>query len=43
MWKKVLLAVNKLDLVDYSEEVYNTHVKIVSDYSDYAFSIDLTV
>ena len=40
MWKKVLLAVNKLDLVDYSEEVYN---KIVSDYSDYAFGIDLTV
>ena len=31
--KKVLLAVNKLDLVDYSEEVYR---QIVSDYSDFA-------
>jgi len=33
--KKVLLAVNKLDLVDYSEEVYR---QIVSDYSDFAES-----
>ncbi|OUW74193.1 MAG: adenylyl-sulfate kinase [Flavobacteriaceae bacterium TMED208] len=33
--KKVLLAVNKLDLVDYSEDVYR---KIVSDYSDFAES-----
>ena len=31
--KKVLLAVNKLDLVNYSQEVYN---QIVSDYSDFA-------
>jgi bifunctional enzyme CysN/CysC len=31
--KKVLLAVNKLDLVDYSEQVYS---QIVSDYSDFA-------
>ena len=31
--KKVLLAVNKLDLVDYSEEIYR---QIVSDYSDFA-------
>jgi bifunctional enzyme CysN/CysC len=31
--KKVLLAVNKLDLVDYSEQVYR---QIVSDYSDFA-------
>ncbi len=31
--KKVLLAVNKLDLVDYSEDVYR---QIVSDYSDFA-------
>ncbi|MGB1533907.1 MAG: GTP-binding protein, partial [Candidatus Thalassarchaeaceae archaeon] len=31
--KKVLLAVNKLDLVEYSEKVYN---KIVSDYSNFA-------
>ena len=31
--RKVLLAVNKLDLVNYSEEVYN---QIVSDYSDFA-------
>ena len=33
--KKVLLAVNKLDLVDYSEQVYR---QIVSDYSDFAES-----
>ena len=33
--KKVLLAVNKLDLVDYSEEVYR---QIVSDYSYFAES-----
>ena len=33
--KKVLLAVNKLDLVDYSEEVFR---RIVSDYSDFAES-----
>ena len=33
--KKVLLAVNKLDLVDYSEDVYR---QIVSDYSDFAES-----
>ena len=33
--KKVLLAVNKLDLVDYSEDVYR---KIVSDYSTFAES-----
>lgn len=33
--KKVLLAVNKLDLVDYSEDVYR---EIVSDYSDFAES-----
>ena len=31
--KKVLLAVNKLDLVEYSEKVFN---KIVSDYSNFA-------
>lgn len=31
--KKVLLAINKLDLVNYSEEVYD---KIVSDYQDFA-------
>jgi len=31
--KKVLLAVNKLDLVNYSQEVYN---QIVSDYSHFA-------
>jgi len=31
--KKVLLAVNKLDLVNYSQEVYN---QIVSDYSNFA-------
>lgn len=31
--KKVILAVNKLDLVDYSEEIYR---QIVSDYSDFA-------
>ena len=33
--KKVLLAVNKLDLVDYSEDVFR---QIVSDYSDFAES-----
>ena len=33
--KKVLLAVNKLDLVDYSEDVYR---QIVSDYSAFAES-----
>ena len=33
--KRVLLAVNKLDLVDYSEDVYR---QIVSDYSDFAES-----
>lgn len=33
--KKVLLAVNKLDLVDYSEDIYR---QIVSDYSDFAES-----
>ncbi len=33
--KKVLLAVNKLDLVDYSEEVYR---QIVSDYTEFAES-----
>ena len=33
--KKVLLAVNKLDLVDYSEDVYR---QIVSDYSTFAES-----
>ena len=33
--KRVLLAVNKLDLVDYSEDVYS---QIVSDYSDFAES-----
>jgi bifunctional enzyme CysN/CysC len=33
--KKVLLAVNKLDLVDYSEQVYR---QIISDYSDFAES-----
>ncbi|MAD56516.1 MAG: adenylyl-sulfate kinase [Euryarchaeota archaeon] len=33
--KKVLLAVNKLDLVDYSEDVYR---QIVSEYSDFAES-----
>ena len=31
--KKVLLAINKLDLVNYSEEIYD---KIVSDYQDFA-------
>tara|TARA_B110000003_G_scaffold180068_1_gene179325 strand:- start:13302 stop:15191 length:1890 start_codon:yes stop_codon:yes gene_type:complete len=31
--KKVLLAINKLDLVDYSEEIYN---KIVSEYEEFA-------
>jgi len=31
--KKVLLAINKLDLVDYSQDVYN---KIVEDYSAFA-------
>ena len=31
--KKVLLAINKLDLVDYSEEIYD---KIVSEYQDFA-------
>ena len=33
--KKVLLAVNKLDLVDYSEDIYR---QIVSDYYDFAES-----
>ena len=31
--KKVLLAINKLDLVNYSEEIYD---KIVSDYQEFA-------
>jgi sulfate adenylyltransferase subunit 1 len=33
----IILAVNKMDLVDYSEEVYN---KIVSDYRDFASRLD---
>jgi bifunctional enzyme CysN/CysC len=34
--KKVLLAINKLDLVNYSEEIYD---KIVSDYQDFAQTV----
>ena len=36
--KNFVLAVNKMDLVDYSEEVFN---KIVSDYSEFAKSIGI--
>jgi len=37
--RKVVLAVNKMDLVDYSEEIFNT---IVDEYRDFAKQIGLT-
>ncbi len=36
----IVLAVNKMDLVDYSEEIYN---QIVSDYRDFASRLDCIV
>mgnify|MGYP006157845431 FL=1 len=38
--KKVLLAINKLDLVDYSEEVYNNIVSEYQEFANNALNID---
>ena len=38
--KKVLLAINKLDLVDYSEEVYNNIVAEYQEFANKALNID---